>query len=105
MRPKELQMVVTFHTTTDAMAFEDAAKESGLEGRLIPIDMQKYNISALCCSGHKSLLGPQGTGVLCLAKGVKPTPLKFGGTGMDSFSHTMPDVLPTSLESGTLYTL
>ena len=37
MRPKELQMVVTFHTTTDAIAFEDAAKESGLEGRLIPI--------------------------------------------------------------------
>ena len=37
MRPKEMQMVVTFHTTTDAMAFEDAAKESGLEGRLIPI--------------------------------------------------------------------
>lgn len=37
MRPKELQIVVTFHTTTDAMAFEDVAKESGLEGRLIPI--------------------------------------------------------------------
>ena len=78
----------------------DASQTAGI----IQIDMQKYNISALCCSGHKSLLGPQGTGVLCLAKGVKPSPLKFGGTGMDSFSHTMPDVLPTSLESGTLNT-
>lgn len=37
MRPKELQCVVTFHTTTQAMAFENASKESGLEGRLIPI--------------------------------------------------------------------
>lgn len=37
MRPKEVQCLVTFNTTTDAMAFEDAAKEAGLEGRLIPI--------------------------------------------------------------------
>lgn len=78
----------------------DASQTAGL----IPIDMQKYNISALCCSGHKSLLGPQGTGVLCLAQGVKPSPLKFGGTGTDSFSRAMPEALPTSLESGTLNT-
>lgn len=78
----------------------DASQTAGL----IPIDMKKNNISALCCSGHKSLLGPQGTGALCLAKGIKPSPLKFGGTGTDSFSHSMPDALPASLEAGTLNT-
>lgn len=78
----------------------DASQTAGI----IPIDMQNNNISALCCSGHKSLLGPQGTGVLCLAKGVSPTPLLFGGTGVDSFSKKMPPKLPTSLEAGTLNT-
>ncbi|WP_213951029.1 aminotransferase class V-fold PLP-dependent enzyme [Tepidanaerobacter syntrophicus] len=76
----------------------DASQSAGL----IPIDMQNVNISALCCSGHKNLLGPQGTGVLCLANQVLPAPLKVGGTGIDSFSHTMPKFLPEALEAGTL---
>jgi hypothetical protein len=37
MRIKELRRIVTFHTTTEAMAFEEAAKEAGLDGRLIPV--------------------------------------------------------------------
>ena len=37
MRPKELQCLVTFKTTTEAMAFEKAAKKLGLKGRLIPV--------------------------------------------------------------------
>lgn len=37
MRPKVLQCVVTFHTTTQAMAFEEAAKSIELQGRLIPL--------------------------------------------------------------------
>ena len=37
MRRKELQCVVTFQTTTDAMAFEKTAKEAGLGGRIIPL--------------------------------------------------------------------
>jgi selenocysteine lyase/cysteine desulfurase len=78
----------------------DASQTAGL----LPIDMQKNGISALCCSGHKSLLGPQGTGMLCLTEDVKPLPLKLGGTGVDSFSHTMPQVLPAALEAGTLNT-
>lgn len=75
----------------------DASQTAGL----LPIDMQEMGISALCCSGHKSLLGPQGTGVLCLAEGVQPVPLKLGGTGVDSFSYTMPQLLPAALEAGT----
>lgn len=37
MRPKELQCIVTFNTTTEAIAFEETAKKYGLEGRLIPV--------------------------------------------------------------------
>ena len=78
----------------------DASQTAGL----LPIDMQKMGISALCCSGHKSLLGPQGVGLLCLAPGIFPKPLKAGGTGGDSFSHGMQPLLPTGLEPGTLNT-
>lgn len=78
----------------------DASQTAGL----LPIDMEKCGTAALCCSGHKGLLGPQGTGVLCLADGVRPEPLKVGGTGVDSFSREMPRSLPTALEAGTLNT-
>jgi len=68
----------------------DAAQTAGL----LPIDMVRSHISALCLSGHKSLLGPQGTGALCLAEGVLPEPLIYGGTGMDSFAKNMPSSPP-----------
>ena len=52
MRAKELKLVVTFHTTADAMAMEKACKECGAEGRLIPVPRA---ISAGCglawCAG------------------------------------------------------
>ncbi len=37
MRPKEMQCIVTFHTTTEAMLFEQAAKTAGFRGRIIPV--------------------------------------------------------------------
>ena len=37
MREKKLQCVVTFKTTTQAMAFEEVAKKAQLGGRLIPL--------------------------------------------------------------------
>lgn len=37
MRKKELKLVVTFHTTADAMAMEKACKEYGVPGRIIPV--------------------------------------------------------------------
>lgn len=76
----------------------DAAQTAGL----LPIDLQKAGIDALCLSGHKGLLGPQGVGVLCLSEKCTPLPLKFGGTGTNSFSLKMPDLLPETLEAGTM---
>jgi len=76
----------------------DAAQTAGL----IPIDMEKNNISVLCASGHKGLLGPQGTGLICLNEGISLEPLKHGGSGVESFLKTMPIALPERLEAGTL---
>lgn len=45
MRKKELKLVVTFHTTADAMAMEKACKEDEIPGRLIPVPR---SISAGC---------------------------------------------------------
>jgi cysteine desulfurase family protein len=55
----------------------------------------------LCCSGHKGLLGPAGTGILCLAEDADPLPLFFGGTGSASESELQPGFLPDRYESGT----
>lgn len=40
MRPEEKKVLVTFETTTTAMAFEEEAKKAGLKGRLIPVPKQ-----------------------------------------------------------------
>ena len=37
MRKKELKLVVTFHTTADAMAMEKACTEHQVPGRIIPV--------------------------------------------------------------------
>ena len=76
----------------------DASQTAGL----FPIHMQEENIDVLCFSGHKGLLGPQGTGCLCVRDGLNIPPLMVGGTGTQSFSRTQPKEMPTALEAGTL---
>lgn len=76
----------------------DASQTAGV----IPIDMTRQRISVVCFTGHKSLLGPQGTGGLCVGTGVEIRPLLVGGTGVHSFSQEQPMDYPTRLEAGTL---
>ena len=76
----------------------DASQTAGVW----PIDVQALGISVLCFTGHKSLLGPQGTGGLYVRPGVEVRPLKTGGTGVQTYSHTQPAEMPTRLEAGTL---
>lgn len=66
------------------------------------IDIQKSSIDILCFTGHKGLLGPQGTGGIYVREGVELRPLKTGGSGVQSFSRTHPSEMPTALEAGTL---
>jgi len=72
----------------------DASQTAG--HRPLPVGCQY-----LACSGHKGLLGPAGTGILCLAEDAAPLPLCFGGTGSASESETQPGFLPDRYESGT----
>lgn len=76
----------------------DASQTAGV----LPIDMAKQHIDAVCFTGHKSLMGPQGTGGLCLREGLEIRPFAVGGTGVQSYSETQPDQYPTRLEAGTL---
>jgi cysteine desulfurase / selenocysteine lyase len=78
----------------------DAAQSAGA----FPIDMEKDSIDLLAFTGHKSLLGPTGTGGLILGERVdakRMKPLKQGGTGSNSEHEAQPDFLPDAFEAGT----
>lgn len=76
----------------------DASQTAGV----FPIDVQEMNIDVLCFTGHKGLLGPQGTGGMYVRKGIAVRPLKSGGSGVQTFIRTHPVEMPTALEAGTL---
>ena len=76
----------------------DAAQTAGAQ----PIDVQQLGIDALCFTGHKALLGPQGTGGAYVRPGLRVAPLLVGGSGVHSFDETHPLQMPTALEAGTL---
>lgn len=81
----------------DLLFILDSAQSAGV----LPIDVDAQNIDVLAFTGHKSLLGAQGTGGLYIRPGVKVLPLKEGGTGSLSEYLEQPEVMPDSLESGT----
>lgn len=78
----------------------DASQSAGV----IPIDVEENHIDLLAFSGHKGLLGPQGTGCLFIREGIKLKNFKEGGTGSNSHFMIQPDFLPDQFESGTLNT-
>jgi len=67
----------------------------------IPIALGDLRPSAFCFSGHKGLLGPEGSGALWLDEGFDPEALLWGGTGGDSASLLQPRELPARYEAGT----
>ncbi len=69
-----------------------------------PIHMTELDVDFLAAAGHKGLLGPLGTGILCLRPGLETQlrPLRFGGTGTVSESLVQPDEMPSRFESGNL---
>lgn len=84
--------------THGLMFVVDASQTAGV----FPINVQEMNIDILCFTGHKGLLGPQGTGGMYVRKGVHVRPLLSGGTGVQTYSKTQPEEMPTALEAGTL---
>jgi len=75
----------------------DAAQTAGV----VPIDVQEMCIDLLAFPGHKSLLGPTGTGALYVRSGVEINPWREGGTGGNSADEIQPREWPFYLEGGT----
>ena len=71
-------------------------------GGHIPIDMKQLNASALALAGHKGLYGIMGSGALLISEDLEISPLTFGGTGIETFSQSMPTTYPERLEAGTV---
>jgi cysteine desulfurase/selenocysteine lyase len=85
----------------DLLFLVDSAQSAGA----VPIDFQSDLIDLLAFTGHKSLLGPTGTGGLIVEDRLNLRdfrPLKLGGTGSRSEFEFQPDFLPDIFESGTL---
>ena len=76
----------------------DASQTAGV----FPIDVQNMHIDILCFTGHKGLLGPQGTGGIYVREGVEVAPLLSGGSGVQTYLRHHPSQMPTALEAGTL---
>lgn len=69
---------------------------------ILPVNVQQQGIDVFCFTGHKGLLGPQGTGGIYVRPGVKVRPLKVGGSGIHSFDREHPAAMPEHLEAGTM---
>jgi len=115
IRPETRAIVCTHasNLTGNVLDLERIGSIAGQHGLLLvvdasqtagayPIDMEKMSVSVLCFTGHKGLMAPQGTGGLCIAQSVDIRPFKVGGSGVQSYSRTQPEELPTRLEAGTL---
>lgn len=81
----------------DILFIVDASQTAGC----FPIDMDAMGIDILCFTGHKAMMGSQGTGGMCIREGISIRPWKVGGTGVMTYSKTQPDQLPVLLEAGT----
>ena len=94
----ELSAMSAFAKLHGLMLIVDASQTAGCG----PIDMEALGIDVLCFTGHKGLMGPQGTGGLCLRDGIEIRPWKRGGSGVHSYDKHQPEAYPTRLEAGTL---
>ena len=94
----DLVRVSAFAKAHGLLMIVDAAQTAGAR----PIDVQELGLDVLCFTGHKALLGPQGTGGLYVRPGLQVAPLVVGGSGVHSFAEAHPSEMPTALEAGTL---
>ena len=93
----DLSVVSALCRESRATLILDAAQTMGI----IPIRMRQSGIDILCFSGHKALMGPQGTGAIIVRRGIRLSPLMAGGSGIRTFLETMPQEMPEHLEAGT----
>ncbi|MDM8270137.1 aminotransferase class V-fold PLP-dependent enzyme [Thermophilibacter provencensis] len=81
-----------------ALVLVDASQTAGA----VPLDMTAMDIDVVCFTGHKGIMGPQGTGGMAVAEGIGMRPWAEGGSGVHSFERRHPQEWPTRMEAGTL---
>lgn len=94
----DIARVAAMAHAAGALVIVDASQSAGTAH----IDMQAMGLDVVCFTGHKGLMGPQGTGGLAVAEGIDVAPWAMGGTGVHSFDALQPMEWPTRLEAGTL---
>lgn len=94
----DVSRVAAIAHAAGAPVIVDASQSAGTAH----IDMQAMGLDVVCFTGHKGLMGPQGTGGLAVAEGIDVSPWAMGGTGVHSFDPLQPLEWPTRLEAGTL---
>lgn len=120
LKPETRLVVMThasnvFGTILDLKHVGDFAKAKGLRfvvdaaqtAGVLPVSMRTFQADAICFTGHKSLLGPQGIGGFVITDdfAAQVHPLIQGGTGSRSDSEEQPEYLPDKFESGTPNTI
>lgn len=95
----DLEAIGTWCKDHDLYFAVDVAQTAGV----LPVSMVKCHADAVAFTGHKGLLGPPGTGGMCLSKRLSDVlkPLILGGTGSHSESECQPELMPDKFESGT----
>ena len=94
----DVSRVAAIAHAAGALVIVDASQSAGTA----KIDMDTMGLDVVCFTGHKGLMGPQGTGGLAVAEGIDVAPWAMGGTGVRSFDALQPLEWPTRLEAGTL---
>lgn len=94
----DVSRVAAIAHAAGALVIVDASQSAGTA----KIDMDTMGLDVVCFTGHKGLMGPQGTGGLAVAEGIDVAPWAMGGTGVHSFDALQPLEWPTRLEAGTL---
>ena len=77
---QDMKMAADFARKNNLLLITDISQSAGC----IPVDIDGWNADAVVFTGHKSLLGIQGTGGFYIREGISLKPLKYGGTGRNS---------------------
>lgn len=94
----DIEKVAEFTKENGLFLVVDASQTAGC----LPIHAEQMGIDILCFTGHKGLMGPQGTGGIYVRQGLVLPSFKVGGSGVHSYDKVHPLEMPAVLEAGTL---
>lgn len=95
-----IQEIARIAREKGALFLLDASQSAGS----VPINMLNIGADIIACPGHKGLMGPMGTGILCIKDPDRVKAIIVGGTGSMSESPFQPMSMPEKFHSGTINT-